>query len=93
MKYYVNGKFFENEDEAKDYERELEVQKAKEQEKKNKEKDRLKELKELEKKYVEEVNKFYKDYGYYDVDLSGIIKFDRFNSYKTYDEFFNNFLF
>lgn len=78
MQYVVKGKVFDDEEEAKKYEEELRA-KENEKKKKNEEKDkRLKELKDLEKEYVNKVNEFYKDYGYYTVDLSELPNsFDR----------------
>lgn len=79
MQYVVKGKVFDNEEEAEKYEEEL---KAKEDEKKKKDEERekrIQELKEIEKEYVDKVNEFYKDYGFYSVDLNGLPNsFDRF---------------
>lgn len=83
MQYVVKGKVFDDEEEAKKYEEEL---KAKEEEnkKKKEEKDqRFKELKDIEEEYVNKVNEFYKDYGYIDINLSGLPNF--------FDGFFDNF--
>lgn len=74
MQYLVNGKVF-NEDEieeARKYEEKLRAKEEEKEKKKKEEQQRFKELKELEKKYVEEVNRFYKDYGYCKLDLSKI---------------------
>lgn len=83
MQYVVKGKVFDDEKEAKKYEEEL---KAKEEEnkKKKEEKDqRFKELKDIEEEYVNKVNEFYKDYGYIDINLSGLP--------NSFDSFFDNF--
>lgn len=89
MQYVVKGKVFDDEKEAKKYEEELKAKEA-EKEKKNAIKEqRLKELKELERKYVDKVNEFYKDYGFYTLDLSGLpSSFDR-----LFDDFGFNSIF
>lgn len=83
MQYAVKGRVFDDEEEAKKYEEELKA-KENEKKKKNEEKDkRLKELKDLEKEYVNKVNEFYRDYGYVKIDLSGLP--------NSFDNFFDNF--
>lgn len=78
MQYVVKGKVFDDEKEAKEYEEELKAKEIEKRKKEDEKDSRLKELKDLEKEYVNKVNEFYKDYGYYTVDLSGLpSSFDR----------------
>ena len=83
MQYVVKGKVFDDEEDAKKYEEELKAKEAEKEEKNAIKEQRLKELKEIEKEYVNKVNEFYKDYGYYKIDLSGIR--------NSFDSFFDNF--
>lgn len=85
MQYVVKGKVFDDEEEAKKYEKELKAKEV-EKEKKNAIKEqRLKELKDLEKEYVNKVNEFYMDYGFYSIDLSGLP--------NSFDRLFDDFVF
>lgn len=88
MQYVVKGKVFDDEKEAKKYEEELKAKENEKIKKQQEEKQDLKVLKEYEKEYVKKVNDFYKKYGYYSIDLSGLPNsFDR-----LFDDFgFNMF--
>lgn len=83
MQYVVKGKVFDDEEEAKKYEEELKIKEAEREEKNAIKEQRLKELKDLEKEYVNKVNEFYRDYGYVKIDLSGLP--------NSFDNFFDNF--
>lgn len=83
MQYVVKGKVFDDEKEAKKYEEELKAKEAEREEKNAIKEQRLKELKDLEKEYVNKVNEFYMDYGYVKIDLSGLP--------NSFDNFFDNF--
>lgn len=78
MQYVVKGKIFDDVEEAKKYEKELKAKEDEKVKRQKEEKQDLEVLKEYEKEYVERVNDFYKKYGYYSVDLSGLPNsFDR----------------
>lgn len=83
MQYVVKGRVFDDEEEAKKYEEELKIKEAEREEKNAIKEQRLKELKDLEKEYVNKVNEFYRDYGYVKIDLSGLP--------NSFDNFFDNF--
>lgn len=83
MQYVVKGKVFDDEEEAKKYEEELKAKEVEREEKNAIKEQRLKELKDIEKEYVNKVNEFYKDYGYVKIDLSGLP--------NSFDDFFDNF--
>lgn len=83
MQYVVKGKVFDDEEEAKKYEEELKIKEVEREEKNAIKEQRLKELKDLEKEYVNKVNEFYRDYGYVKIDLSGLP--------NSFDNFFDNF--
>lgn len=89
MQYYVNGKIFENEEEAKKYENELEIQKQNKEKEKIEKKERWKKIKELERNYTDELNKFFKDYGYYESSFK-IGDFDMFK-HNFLNSLFNDF--
>ena len=65
MKFYVNGKIFENENEAKEYEAKLEAEEQRRQEEKKQEERDLNEIKKIKEQYEEKVEAFYKKYGYF----------------------------
>lgn len=78
MQYVVKGKVFDDEEEAKKYEEELKIKEYEKIKKRHEEKTDLENLKEFEREYVKKVNAFYKKYGYYSIDLSGLPNsFDR----------------
>lgn len=78
MQYVVKGKVFDDEKEARDYEEELKAKENEKIKKQQEEKKDLESLKEFEREYINKVNDFYKKYGHYSVDLSGLPNsFDR----------------
>lgn len=83
MQYVVKGRFFDDEEEAKKYEEELKTKEEENKKKKEAKDQRFKELKDIEEEYINKVNEFYKDYGYIDINLSGLP--------NSFDGFFDNF--
>lgn len=63
MKYYVEGKVFENENEALQYEEKLNEEKREKEELKAQKKARLDEITQKEKELQALINQYYKDYG------------------------------
>ena len=63
MKYYVEGKVFENEEEALNYEKGLNEEKRKQEELKVQKKARIDEIEQKQKEVRDLINQFYKDYG------------------------------
>lgn len=63
MKYYVEGKVFENQEEALKYENGLAEEKRKQEELKVQKKARIDEIEQKQKEVRDLINQFYKDYG------------------------------
>ena len=63
MKYYVDGKVFETENEALQYEEKLNEEKREKEELKAQKKARLDEITQKEKELKILINQYYKDYG------------------------------
>lgn len=63
MKYYVEGKVFETENEALQYEEKLNEEKREKEELKAQKKARLDEITQKEKELKVLINQYYKDYG------------------------------
>lgn len=63
MKYYVEGKVFETENEASQYEEKLNEEKREKEELKAQKKARLDEITQKEKELQTLINQYYKDYG------------------------------
>lgn len=63
MKYYVEGKVFENQEEALKYENGLNEEKQKQEELKAQKKARIDEIEQKQKEVRDLINQFYKDYG------------------------------
>ena len=63
MKYYVEGKVFETESEASQYEEKLNEEKRKKEELKAQKKARLDEITQKEKELQALITQYYKDYG------------------------------
>ena len=63
MKYYVEGKVFENQEEALKYEKGLDEEKRKQDELKAQKKARIDEIEQKQKEIRDLINQFYKDYG------------------------------
>lgn len=90
MKFYVNGKIFENENEAKEYEAKLEAEEQRKKEEKRQEERDLNEIKKIEEQYSEKVEAFCKKYGYFKTDLKATpfmskidkIFYNMFNAFK-----------
>lgn len=62
MKYYVEGKVFESEEDALKYEKELNEEKRKQEELKAQKKARIDEIERKQKEVRDLINQFYKDY-------------------------------
>lgn len=62
MKYYVEGKVFENQEDALQYEEKLNAEKREKEELKTKKKARLDEIMQKEKELKDLINQYYKDY-------------------------------
>lgn len=63
MKYYVEGKVFETESEASQYEKKLNEEKREKEELKAQKKARLDEITQKEKELQALITQYYKDYG------------------------------
>mgnify|MGYP007106418298 CR=1 FL=1 len=63
MKYYVEGRVFESQEEALKYEDELNQKKQKENELREQKKARIDEINQKEKELKQLINKYYDDYG------------------------------
>ena len=66
MKYYVEGKVFDTETEAMDYEKELNAEKERKLNLEKEKENRKAELAELKKAYNKALAKYLEDYGKYD---------------------------
>lgn len=62
MKYYVEGKVFENQKDALQYEEKLNTEKREKEELKTQKKARLNEIMQKEKELKDLINQYYKDY-------------------------------
>lgn len=62
MKYYVEGKVFENQEDALQYEEKLNTEKREKEELKTQKKARLDEIMQKEKELKDLINQYYKDY-------------------------------
>lgn len=62
MKYYVEGKVFENQKDALQYEEKLNAEKREKEELKTQKKARLDEIMQKEKELKDLINQYYKDY-------------------------------
>lgn len=62
MKYYVEGKVFENQEDALQYEEKLNAEKREKEELKTQKKARLDEIMQKEKELKDLINQYYKDY-------------------------------
>lgn len=62
MKYYVEGKVFENQEDAFQYEEKLNAEKREKEELKTQKKARLDEIMQKEKELKDLINQYYKDY-------------------------------
>lgn len=63
MKYYVEGKVFENQEDALQYEEKLNAEKREKEELKTQKKARLDEITQKEKELQALITRYYKDYG------------------------------
>lgn len=62
MEYYVEGKVFENQEDALQYEEKLNAEKREKEELKTQKKARLDEIMQKEKELKDLINQYYKDY-------------------------------